>query len=329
MSEVVTPVTPCPRLSRDLGIDLRVKRDDLFPMTGGGNKARKIVHILDELEAAKGTGTFFAAKKEPIPLPACNALVTTGAVQSNHARVTALAAAARGWRCRLVLHGDPAVLTYPRGNLCLAMLAGAEVQVVTPDEIPAALEVQKAALTAEGYRPHLLPGGGHCLAGALAYVEAVAELAVQCHTESWRPDFIVHASGTGTTQAGLLAGVDCAGWPTRVIGVSVARRNPRGRDVVFEAYEEVSTYLGRPPQPNIVDFRDNWVGDGYEQATSGIWHTIHYAARTEGLILDPTYTGKAFTGLLEMIGGDIARKSRVLFWHTGGLVNLLEAELVR
>jgi 1-aminocyclopropane-1-carboxylate deaminase/D-cysteine desulfhydrase-like pyridoxal-dependent ACC family enzyme len=309
MSEFVTPITPCPRLGRDLGIDLRVKRDDLFPMTGGGSKARKLRHILREVEGR------------------CDALVTTGGVQSNHARVVALAAAARGWRCGLVLHGDPAVLEYPQGNLRLALLTGAEVQVVEPLEIAAALAARMAALAAEGCRPHLIPGGGHCLSGTLAYVEAVAELAAQCRAEDWTPDVILHASGTGTTQAGLLAGVQRAGWPTRVIGISVARRNPRGRGIVAQAYEEAGAHLSLPPQPDTVDVRDDWIGEGYEHAVPALWHTIHRTARTEGLILDPTYTGKAFTALLEMAGGEIPEGSRVLFWHTGGLMNLLAVEM--
>ena len=158
-----TPLERCPRLSKHLGIDLHVKRDDLVPLAGGGNKARKITGFVDQAVALR-----------------CDALVTTGGVQSNHARVAALHAAARGWRCRLILHGESEVLQNPRGNLLLMLLAGAEVTVVCPDGVSRALETARQELLAEGCRPLVLPGGGHSLIGALAYVEAASELQGQC-----------------------------------------------------------------------------------------------------------------------------------------------------
>ncbi len=304
---MATPLEPLPRLGRELGVDLRVKRDDLFPFTGGGTKARKAVRIVAEVERAR-----------------CDAVVTTGGLQSNHARVMALAAAVRGWRCTLVLHGDPAEAIEPRGNLLLARLAGAQVVVVEPSAIAAQMRLAMEQLRAEGHRPYEVPGGGHSCAGALALVDATCELAEQCRQLDWQPDWLLHASGTGTTQAGLVVGLERLGWPTRVVGISVARRNPRGLEVVEQACADLRQRLGLAGPFVPVDFRDGWVGDGYEAASPPVLATIGMAARAEGLVLDPTYTGKAFTALADMVrSNEIHSGAKVLFWHTGGLVNLL------
>lgn len=302
-----TPVTPAERTGRALGVDLHVKRDDLTQLPGGGSKMRKLRRILLDAE-----------------FQGADALVTTGGVQSNHARVTALEAAARGWACSLVLHGDPGAVQAPSGNLLLCILAGARVSVVEPGAIADALATAAAKLRAAGRVPFVVPGGGHCLAGALAYADAVRELAGQC--SAWRPEWIVLASGTGTTQAGILAGLHLVGWDTRVVGASIARRNPRGTDVVRGALAELTEHLGLEGT-QLVDFRDDWVGRGYEQADRRVFDAIAMAASSDGLILDPTYTGKAFLGLVDMVrSGEIPQGSRVLFWHTGGLLNLMAAD---
>jgi len=307
-----TPLERCPGLSKHWGIDLYVKRDDLFPFVGGGNKARKIIGFVKQADAA-----------------GCDALVTTGGVQSNHARVTALHAAARGWRCRLVLHGEPGVLQNPRGNLLLMLLVGAEVMVVSPDGISQALGTIQRELVAEGHRPLVIPGGGHSLTGALAYVEAVSELRGQCDELEWYPDWLILASGTGTTQAGLVVGLEQLGWSMNVVGISIARRNPRGEEIVEEACRELREHLGLYGRRKEVSFRDEWVGEGYEKAGPQVWASIRLAAALDGLVLDPTYTGKAFSAVTDMIeSGEITRGARVLFWHTGGLINLLAADPV-
>jgi 1-aminocyclopropane-1-carboxylate deaminase/D-cysteine desulfhydrase-like pyridoxal-dependent ACC family enzyme len=161
------------------------------------------------------------------------------------------------------------------------------------------------------------------LAGSMAYADAVKELEYQCRLYRWKPDCIVLASGTGTTQAGLLGGLDVVEWDTHVIGISSARKNPRGRLIVEQAYDELRQHLGASGQARAVDFRDEWVGDGYERPTEGTIEAIRLAAKLEGLILDPTYTGKAFSALIDMIhSGEIDKGSRIVFWHTGGLLNL-------
>lgn len=299
------------RLSEYAGVNLYCKRDDLSPVSAGGNKVRKLARIIAD------------ADKQ-----GCNALITTGGLQSNHARVTALAAAQKGWKCKLILHGDEKELACPKGNLLLTCLSGAEIEVVEPSGIADGMRSAYDSLRAEGYVPYVIPGGGHCVQGALAFVEAVYELEQQCSDIGWFPEWIILASGTGTTQAGLIVGIEQLGWETHVLGVSVARRNPRGRDVVEDSCRELRTYLGATNSTSDVDFRDDWVGEGYEKAGPQVYSAIRLAAEMEGLILDPTYTGKAFSAFLDLVqDGEIAPGSRVLFWHTGGLLNLMAADL--
>lgn len=304
-----TPLYKLNRLSIKFGIDLFVKRDDLLPISGGGNKYRKIKRILTSPDA---TNT--------------NALITTGGLQSNHARVTAIFAARHGWKCGLVLHGSE-VNGLIGGNYLISKLTGAEIVVVYPDQIAESIEVMHQQFLNDGYNPYIIQGGGHCVYGALAYKEAIAELKEQCATINWFPDWIIFPSGTGTTQAGIQSGIDSVKWDAvKVVGISVARVNPRGVNVVKESYQELCDYEGTHSFLDRVDFRDQWIAGGYEKADVKILDTIRLAGRTEGLILDSTYTGKAFTALIDMVeSGEIDKGSRVLFWHTGGLLNMMSS----
>jgi len=302
-----TEVTTLRWLGPELGIDLRVKRDDLLPLSGGGNKVRKIERIVSS-----------AAQTS------MDALVTTGGVQSNHARVVALTAASRGWACSLVLHGEPNSWQQPEGNLLLMRLAGAEIKIVEPGRIGEELRMAVETLRARGCRPLLIDGGGHSVEGALAYRDAALELEEYARIEKWFPDWVVLASGTGTTQVGLLAGFATLQWKTRVMGISVARPRLRGLQVMEAACRQLEVKTGQTIRKVDIDFRDDWVGEGYEKASSATWEVIRGVAQTEGLVLDPTYTGKAFQGLLALVEvGEIKPGSRVLFWHTGGLLNLM------
>lgn len=307
---LATPLVRLSRLSQNLGVDLWVKRDDLFPLTGGGNKARKVKYIAREVEHQ-----------------GADSVVTTGGLQSNHARAVALMAAEHGWKCKLVLHGEESQLDHPKGNLLLMYLTGADIVVVPAERIGPTMKDAMHEFVCQGHKPYEIPGGGHMLAGSIAYAEAVKELEYQCRDYQWRPDWIALASGTGTTQAGILGGLDMAEWETQVVGVSAARKNPRGRLVVEQAYDDLRQHLGLKGSGRYVDFRDNWTGEGYEIPTNGTIAAIRVVARLEGLMLDPTYTGKAFAALLDMICDDeIEKGSHVLFWHTGGLLNLAASD---
>ena len=305
-----SPLERLARISQRLGVDLRVKRDDLLPIPGGGSKFRKINAIADD---ARGAGA--------------TAVVTVGATQSNHARVTALIAAARGWQCHLVLHGDATALERPTGNLLLALLAGATAEVVAPAKIEDGVARASSRLRDAGEVPFVIPGGGHTLSGCIAMVRAVHEAAEQFRAEQWIPNHVVVASGTGTTQAGLIAGFTELGMSTRISGISVGRRNPRGADAVRQSLEDLRAVGQLTSLSAEVDFRDEWLGAGYGDVQPEVVAVIRDVARTEGLILDPTYSGRAFAAMLALIAaGEIRRGSNVLFWHTGGLLNLLAAD---
>lgn len=305
-----TPLHPLKQIGKELGVDLWVKRDDLCTVPGGGSKLRKMKRILDAAP------------------PLTDSLITNGGTQSNHARVVAILAAQRGLKAHLILHGNPKELENPRGNLLLMLLAGAEVQIVPPEEIGVSLEATFEELRTEGFHPYLIEGGGHSLEGALALANAVEELASQCSTREWIPDFIIHASGTGGTQAGILAGLDLVGWPTEVIGISVARGAERGSKIVSDLYTELRTQLKISRTIRRVDFRDNWVGSGYGKALPEARCIIQKVCTLEGLPLDPTYTSKAMVALFDLVNdGIIPKGAKVLFWHTGGLLNLLSADL--
>lgn len=281
--------------------NLLVKRDDLFPVAGGGNKGRKLHRIF----------------RDDLPVD-CQSIITNGGIQSNHTRVCALMAAELGLEAHLVLHGEQSALTAPEGNLLIALLAGAKVHIVKADNIGPTISQLQAGLTAKNQFPHVIPGGAHCVAGALAYADAIDELDVL-------PDVIVLPSGTGATHAGIMAGLDRRKANTRVYGVSVARRNPRGIDVVRASYLEARAALRLDAAPlREVLFDDRWVCGGYDMAGREIYQVIRRVARETGIILDPTYTGKAFLGMLGLMQENtIKEEESVMFWHTGGLLNAL------
>lgn len=284
-------------------VELKCFRDDYFPMVGGGNKARKFDYIVK-----------YAVEN------GYNCLVTNGGMQSNHARAAALLSARVGIHCSLVLHtDDPKSLHSVKGNLMMMMMGGAEVRFCHLSELASTMDDEMQRMKDLGYKPLYVWGGGHCVQGSLAYYDAALEAQEQCG--EWIPDYIVHASGTGTTQAGLVAGY--ANLPTKVVGVSVAREKKRGGQVVKDSLNELGNFLNKDFSKEEVLFRDDWTFGGYEEYSQPLLDVIDETAK-KGLILDPTYTGKAWYGLLEMIkSGEIPKGSKVLFWHTGGLLNLL------
>lgn len=298
-----TPLEDYKRLSSALHIDLKVKRDDLYPFTGGGNKARKIDIILKD---AKDKGA--------------DALVTAGAANSNHARVVAIAGAQTGWPVHIVIHD---VEDYSNGNLQLMKLAGASFSFVEKNEVSNAMDKAMDDFKKNGYKPYYIMGGGHTLQGMLAYYEAVNEFMTQ--SDGWLPDYVILASGMGGTQAGLHVGFAKHSPKTNVLGISVARNKKRGQEIMMESVSELSNYLEISEVKNEICFMDNWTGGGYEEVFPKLIKSIEKAAKLEGLMTDPTYTGKALTALFDMCEkGDIEKGSRVLFWHTGGIINLFK-----
>lgn len=301
-----TPIEKHPRLLSTLGldIDLRVKRDDLYPMAGGGIKARKIEYIMRDL-ISEGH----------------DVLVTNGGPQSNHARASAVLCAQLGIACHLVVVLEPGQKYMESGNVLLMRMSGATMEFCRKDQLAERMDRAIEHYQHKGHRPLYVWGGGHCTAGTLAFVDAAEEAQSQCG--AWEPDYLVAASATGTTQAGFAIGY--AGTRTRVIGISVARDSVRGGEIVHQSIEEyVSRFkdIDLAPADIDVDFRDDWTEGGYEKTSPGLLRLIERAAAA-GILVDPTYSGKALHGLVEMTRrGEIPRGSKVLFWHTGGLMNL-------
>lgn len=298
-----TPVEELVNLRRALGRGPRlfVKRDDAIPFGFGGNKVRKL-----EFEVAR-------AQAE-----GADTLVTCGAVQSNHARATAAAAARMGMKAVLVLNGEP--LTVPRGNALLDTMLGAEIHYVPrrADRAPAMREACER-LQREGATPYAIPVGASTPLGALGFVVAVGELAEQMAA----PDVIVHAASSGGTQAGLVAGCEFAGLDTRVIGISAddsAEALAAQVHSIIVAMEDLLDIDGlalAESRPIHVD--DRFVGGGYGIETAESMEATSLAARTEAIFLDPTYTAKAMAGLIRAVREERFRSDEtVLFWHTGG-----------
>jgi 1-aminocyclopropane-1-carboxylate deaminase/D-cysteine desulfhydrase-like pyridoxal-dependent ACC family enzyme len=283
---------------------LLVKRDDVIGFAFGGNKVRKMRFVAAE---AKASGA--------------DTLITTGSLQSNHARVTAATAAKLEMNCILVLNGARPV--HPTGNMLVDHLLGAEIRYVVSRE-NRDIEMQRAAddTRARGGVPFVIPLGASTPLGAVAFVAAIDELRRQIDP----PDVIIHSSSSGGTQAGLVAGCALAGWPTQVIGISADEPSASLEGTVRTLLTGLEQLLGREPgrissASVVVD--DRFVGAGYGKPTAASREAIELLARTEAIFLDPTYTSKAMAGLIARARqGEFGEGRTVLFWHTGGQVGL-------
>lgn len=276
-------------------------RDDLFQQFQGGNKARKMVFI--EHEVFKRNN---------------NAVVTTGGIQSNHCRVTALVCAQNNWKCKLLVHGDERDFYTQKGNALIMRMCNADIQFVKPQAIGPAMDKAMEDLISEGYSPYYLYGGGHNKAGVKAYTEAVKELQEELGNEN-QPDHIFLASGTGSTQAGILLGLQEVGWgKTNVHGISVARNEERGVQGVLEGINFIESKF----DASKILFYDDFLFGGYGVYNRELESFTFDVARGAGIILDTTYTGKAYYGMKELIKRNNL-KGNMLFWHTGGLLNVM------
>jgi D-cysteine desulfhydrase family pyridoxal phosphate-dependent enzyme len=301
-----TPVEEMTRLRAVLGGGPRllVKRDDAIGFAFGGNKVRKIRFVAADALAQ-----------------AADTLITSGGVQSNHARVTAAAAAKLGLHCILVVNGAPP--DEPTGNALLDRLLGAEMRYVgAREERAAAMDAAAAALRRVGRKPYVIPIGASTPLGAAAFVHAVTELLEQ----TTAPDVIVHATSSGGTQAGLIAGCALAGVKTRVLGISADETAPELERTIREILKGLAGLLGVAPDRFDgvhVEVDDSFVGGGYGVSTTESRAAIELAARTEAMFLDPTYTAKAMAALMAHVRrGSFSPAETVLFWHTGGQVGL-------
>ena len=303
-----TPIEPLKHLSRHLaGPDIYIKRDDMLGLASGGNKTRKLEFLVADA-LAQGADT----------------LITVGAVQSNHCRLTAAAAARENLKCRLVLEQRVPGSYDARasGNNFLFDLLGVESVTVVDAGADLAAKMQEIAraLSAEGRKGYVIPGGGSNALGALGYVACADELLAQTFESGLKLDHIVCASGSTGTHAGLLTGLTGANARIPVTGINVRRPRAEQEANVHALCLDVAKLLDiEPPRRESVTALDEWVGPGYALPTPAMIDSVRLLAASEGVLLDPVYTGKAMAGLIDLVRrGAFKKGENVLFLHTGG-----------
>ena len=311
LAHLPTPLEPLPRLSEELGLDLWIKRDDCTGLAGGGNKTRKLEFLL---------GAAFEADADT--------LVTQGAVQSNHVRQTAAAAAAHGLACEIILEertGSKAGDYVGNGNVLLDRLFGATLRTVPGGtDMVAELEKTAAEVRARGGKPYVIPGGGSNPVGALGYVDCAREIVVQADEMDLEVHRIVTATGSAGTHAGLVAGLAVMGADIPVLGIGVRAPKDRQEANVFKLAEETAALLGQPgrvTREQVVADCD-YVGEGYGLIDQGVIDALTLAARLDGIVLDPVYSGKAMKGLIALARAGQFKGETVVFLHTGGAQGL-------
>lgn len=301
-----TPLIELTRLSKTLGgPNIYMKRDDNTGLALGGNKTRKLEYIMGDA-LAKGADT----------------VITAGAIQSNHCRQTAGAAASLGLECHLVLGGKKP--EQPQGNLLLDKVYGCHIHWTGENRKGEDIPALVAQLKAEGKKPYVIPYGGSNELGAIAFIEAYKELNAQ--REALKVDFshIIFASSSGATHAGLMLGNKMLETYSQIVGINIDKgemdKVPFDEHIVSLA-NSTAQFIAADYQFTADDLilNSDYVGDGYGVIGELEKEAIALTAQNEGILLDPVYTGRAMGGLIDMIRtGQIKATDNVLFWHTGG-----------
>jgi len=291
-----------------MNYNCKIVRDDLFPFPGGGNKARKAI----EYEKVFIEGGY-------------NAIVTTGGIQSNHCRAMAILATRNNWHCHLVYQGSQSRFEAEKGNALLVRKTCATMEFVGSDGTSDAMDGAMERYREAGLKPYYVTGGGHDIAGGLAYVKATQELKRYCDAVGWKPDVIFLASGTGSTQVGILVGLHQMGWDeVKVFGISVARKQDRGLNVMHDFMKTLEGYLNLSDDfDDRLFFRDDFLCGGYEMKSPQMEKWLDEIMFQTGVYFDTTYSGKALWGMYHILN-TVDTYKNVLFWHTGGLMNLLK-----
>ncbi len=278
------------------GNHLWIKREDLLPFSFGGNKARKAVLFFKEIDNGK-----------------YDSVVTYGSGSSNHCRIVANECCRRNIPCYIISPNETSECTF---NSIMMNLFGAEITNVPVSEVHDTIIMTINTLRESGKNPYFIEGGGHGNLGTEAYVQCYQEILDFENERGIHFDYIFHASGTGTTQAGLICGQLLHQDRRKIIGISIARKNPRGRDIVLDS---VRAYLqDRVSEKQIQDatlFKDEYTS-GYGKEDIRVKNTIELVLKKYGIPLDATYTGKAFMGMTEYIR--TMEGQSILFIHTGG-----------
>jgi len=317
LARIPTPLEPLKRMSDRLGVDLYVKRDDLTGVELTGNKVRKLEFVLaDALHQG------------------ADIVLTCGGAQSNHSRATAIAAARLGLRCLLILRTpDPSSPPALEGNLLLDRLAGSEIVWISPEEYKRRDGVfarEAGRLRRSGLKPYVIPEGASTALGAWGYIHAAAELKQDIKKllrGGSRRMTIIHATGSGGTTAGLILGTKLLGLNARIVGVNVCDDRDYFISAIGEICEDCVSRYGLNvsfSRESDIEIVDGYVGLGYAQSRPEELSLLIELASTEGLFLDPVYTGKAFFGMVQELRRD-ARVfgEQIIFLHTGGIFGLL------
>jgi D-cysteine desulfhydrase family pyridoxal phosphate-dependent enzyme len=286
-------------------VRILIKRDDLTGLALGGNKVRKLEFLVADALARDA-----------------DCIVTTGGSQSNHARLTAAACRLTGLDCFLIL--DRGVHPEEQGNLLLDHLFGADVRLIESEDLAvAAEEMQQLGtdLEQQGRRPYLIPRGGSVPAGATGYVDCMVELRQQLSDAGVGPTHLYVGTGSTGTHSGMIAGLTAMGWQVTLQGVSVSRSRVMQTDKILGLANATLSHLGivAAVEVTAIHVDDRFVGQGYGHPTPETMDAIKIAALDEALVLDPVYTGKAFSGLAgHAREGKLTRDDVVVFIHTGG-----------
>ena len=308
-----TPLEFLPRLTKHLGgPNIYVKRDDCTGLASGGNKTRKLEFLMaDALQQGADT------------------VITQGAVQSNHARQTAAAAAKLGLKCELLFENrivEPDSDYLESGNVFLDHLFNANIQdFPKATDMNAAMEAVAAEVRDKGGRPYVIPGGGSNPVGALGYVDCALEIITQANEMQLKVDHVVHATGSAGTQAGLVAGLQAMSSNIPVLGIGVNAPRTVQEERVFLLAQETAAFIGAQGVVAREDIVANcdYIGEGYGIPTEAMREALLLLARLEGLLFDPVYSGKGMAGMLDLIGkGHFSKDDNIVFIHTGGSVGL-------
>lgn len=302
-----TPLQPLKKLSKRFpDYNLFIKRDDQTGLASGGNKTRKLEYLIQKAIDDN-----------------CDTVLTAGAQQSNHCRQTAAACAVAGLECHLVLGGvKPKVFD---GNLLLSYILGANIHFSGENRKGEDIETVKSELESKGKKCFKIPYGGSNITGALGFVYAVKELKEQLIAQNLNIDYIVFASSSGGTQAGLTLGLDLFNLDTELIPISIDKVetfNIPSEEYMLNLIKNGKKILKIKKDYQLKDVKliKDYDKAGYGVMTENERNAILELARTEGIILDPVYTGRAFSGMLDMLDNKKFQSgSNILFWHTGGL----------
>ena len=313
LAHLPTPLEILPRLSEALGgPEIWVKRDDCTGLATGGNKTRKLEFSMGEAQE-RGADT----------------IITVGAVQSNHVRQTAAAACKLGMKCEVLLEhrvSDPSELYRHSGNVLLDRIFGARLrEYAAGTDFDMAMEEIAGEVRAAGGVPYIVPGGASNPVGALGYVGCGEELLQQCEEQDVRFDHIVTATGSAGTHAGLAVGLRGSGSDLPILGIGVNAPQDAQEDKVYKLAVETAELVEKPGcvarEDIIADC--NYIGPGYGQPTDAMNEAVLLLARTEGLLFDPVYSGKALAGMIDYVRrGRFDNGQRIVFLHTGGAAGL-------